>query len=348
MQIIFLTVFLIFVPICIGSLINWHKKEKNLSKYVYQLEMGFFFMVAIFQLLEVPIVILNMRFTVLVWIYSIVLIAIILISLYRFAKNKGKVDTYCLPNVKEILQNRGWFFILLFVIVLSYQLYHTALYETTIMSLDDATYVANSNAAVQNDVLFLNHPYYGSEYKLEYKRVLQSFPIFLAYISKITGIHVTIICHTIMPCYLLVMAYGVYYLIASKLIDKKENVFLFLFFLSLMFTFGYFSHYSTTFRLLGVLWQGKAVLAVILNYLILYVMSICCKEGYSKKNGILMMILSIAAIALTLGGAISVAVVSAIVCILFSIRKRCGRNLLFLLWANLMPIGYVIIYLSKG
>jgi hypothetical protein len=65
----------------------------------------------------------------------------------------------------------------------------------------------------------------------------------------------------------------------SILLKKMEDRFIFLIILSVANIFGLYSHYSSTFRLLGAIWQGKAVLSVIaIPFMLVYLLRLYKKE----------------------------------------------------------------------
>lgn len=334
----------VIVPVLIGGLFQSDICKTRSSQLVYRYVVGFFVMLAIYQLLEVPMALCYVKFHVLVIVYVIILGILVGVALYRRRK-AGTLFPTVITKEKETRTIYDWIYLLGFLAVLGYQLYHTIFYQMNEMSFDDATYVAYANDAVQANLLFLLEPYTGMYTGLSVKRLLQSSIVYPSFLAKLTGIHVTVIAHTIWPVFLVLMAYGVYYLIAVKLFEKRENQYLFLFFVALLYNFGFYSHYSTSFRLLGTIWQGKGILAVILNFLYLYLFSELYQKDYDRKMGVLAFLLSVASVALTLGGVISTAVISGVLFVLFFIKNRNWRNIKYLVWANMMPIMYAGFYL---
>ena len=100
----------------------------------------------------------------------------------------------------------------------------------------------------------------------------------VAYFSVVSGFEVTTICHTILPMILLMVAYAAYYYLSTFIFNKTDNRMIFMILLQLGFIFGNYSHYSVTFRLLGAIWQGKAILtAIAVPFLVGYLL-----DSYSK------------------------------------------------------------------
>lgn len=343
-QILMIILLNAIVPILIGGLFQTDICRTKVSQLIYRYAIGFFVMLAIYQILEVPMALLYVKFHVLVIVYSIVLILFVGLAIAKWGKD-GTLFPEAIKWKKEKTGIYGLIYFGSFCAVVTYQLYHTVFWQMNEMSLDDAVYVAYANDAIQADVLFLLNPYRGVYSGLNIQRLLQSSIVYPAFIAKLTGIHVTIVIHTIWPAFLVIMAYGVYYLIAQKLFKEKENQYLFLLLISLLYNFGLYSHYSASFRLLGTMWQGKGILAVVLNFLYLYIFSDILQKKYNWKMGLILLVLSIASVGLTLGGVISTAVISGVLFVLFWLRNHEWNNMKYLIWANIMPVSYAIFYL---
>lgn len=344
-QIIMIILLNVIVPILIGGLFQTDICKTKVSQIFYRYAVGFFVMLAVYQLLEVPMALMYVKFHVLVATYSVALIVMISVAVWRMKKN-GKFYGYLeCENKKNRIGVYGWIYFLFFLGVVLCQLYHAIFFQLGEMSLDDAVYVAYANDAVELDMLFNIDPYSGNYTAVNIQRLLQASLIYPSYIARITNIPVAVMEHTLWPVFLIVMAYGVYYVIAERLFKKQENRFLFLFMIALLYNYGYFSHYSTSFRLLGAIWQGKAILAIILNFLYLYIYSYAYSNSYSKKTSCLLFILSVSSVALTLGGVISTMVISCTLFVLFGIKNRCLGNVKYLICSNVMPSIYAIFYL---
>ncbi len=343
-QIFMIILLNIIAPILIGGLFQTDICRTKASQVAYRYTVGFFVMLAIYQLLEVPMALLYVKFHVLVIVYSIVLLFLLAVAIVKWRKDKTFFP-YVVKNKKEKAGAYAIIYLVVFGVVVAYQLYHTIFWQMNELSLDDATYVVYANDAVQTDLLYLIDPSTGIYSGLNIQRLLQSSIVYPSFITKLTGIDVTIIEHTIWPVFLVIMAYEVYYLIAERLFDEKENQYLFLLFTSLLYNFGFHSYYSVTFRLLGTMWQGKGILATVLNFLYLYIFSDIYQKKYHWKMGVLLFFISIASVGLTLGGVISTVVISGVLFVLFWFKNHNWNNIKYLIWANIMPVFYAAFYL---
>ena len=65
------------------------------------------------------------------------------------------------------------------------------------------------------------------------------FPIWIAYIARMTGIHATIISHTVLPVVLIPLTYLIYYEIGRKLFkEKKEQLPSYMIIVNMLHIFG--------------------------------------------------------------------------------------------------------------
>ena len=318
--------------------------ESISAKCIYSYVMGFFVMLALFELVFFPAAMLNLTLTSAAVIYSI----LILLS-------AGGALWVCKPwNLRNFIVRKPctapnrweYFYFVLFLILLMIQLYYAVFYSRTYMA--DDGYVVFSTSALATDFIFLGHPYTGLYQVHDYRwlyRVIQTFNYFPAYLSWVSRVHPTIIAHTVLYVEVTLLAYGTYYVMAHQLFRTNENRYMFLCFTATLFIYGYHSHYSLTFRLLGPNNEGKAVLAVVLAPFMMIIMQDILKLGYRKTYGIQLMILSIAACSLTMGGIYTMAAIL-IVCVFFAICKsRSLQPVRYLLWGGSIPCLFSGLYL---
>lgn len=151
---------------------------------------------------------------------------------------------------------------LLFAVLLGFQLYKAAAYAS--FDGDDAYYVVESLIAQQADVMYRILPYTGRPTDLDIRHALAVFPMWIAFIAKRSGIHATIVSHTIMPFVLIPLSYLVYYEIGRRLFktgegSHRENLPIFMILMAMFQIFGNVSIYTNETFFLTRTWQGKAV-----------------------------------------------------------------------------------------
>ena len=325
------------------------KDREVLHLYCYVC--GFFFMLALFEPICVLASYMRWTFNVVVGLYSVLLMVVVVVV---FIKQKiiSRLKFFSLKKMGQMIQKLyrersvfEWIYLIAFFVLLGIQVFGAVFYFSTINSLDDATYIAIGSSAIVKNDLYQIDPYTGIYHPLEIKRVFQSSLIFYAYLAKIIDISVPTVAHTVLNTVLLLMAYCVYGIMAKDLFKKRDDQLIFLIFISLFFLFGNYSNYSHSFRLLATLWQGKAILAVILTPLLFILMRRILSERYHWKYGMLLMILSTSAISLSLMGVATIFFVVVILTILFALYNRNFQLLLYIIWACIIPGSIGVAYL---
>lgn len=134
---------------------------------------------------------------------------------------------------------------------------------------DDAWYLGLAVSACETGEMFAYSPYTGNPMELsdggDY--VLSPLPILWAALGKLFHIHPTILAHTVVPVFMLLWAYYVYWLLGKRLFGgEKESAgaYAFLLFMNVLNLFGFYSTRTSGTFLLFRSWQGKAVFCAIL------------------------------------------------------------------------------------
>lgn len=339
LQIAIIVFILLILPYIIGIL--FHNAYNN---YYFSLQYlnGFITMLCIFAIIFVPCYVMKISFSILSFIYSCSLFFLFLFSLFYIKRNNIKL---CSRN-KTLFSNWTIIYIILFIILLIYQIYMSVQSDMGGWSNDDAVYVVLSADTISNDFIYQSDPYSGSAIiGLDYKRLFQAFNWFPAYLTKISNIHVTIICHTILPVFLIILAYCAIYIFANNFISDIETKIIFMILMEVLYIWGSFSHYSITFRLLGPIWQGKAILAVIIFPYILSFYATWLYEKISFIRCIILCIISIAAMSLTLGGSITIVATTLILSFLTFIKHKSPACIIYAIVANFVPCACSISYI---
>lgn len=136
---------------------------------------------------------------------------------------------------------------------------------------DDAYYVNLANEAIQSDLIYWVYPETGAIADFDKRYVLSLWPIFYAWLSKITGVMPTIMAHTVFPWLMIPLAGMVYELIGRQLFPKDrqmQGMFLAMAVLLHLFMSG--EHIAGITFLSLTPWVGKGVLAAILIPMLFY------------------------------------------------------------------------------
>ena len=211
---------------------------------------------------------------------AIILLLWLIMDLPKLKSLKSRLGRFVSEKIEEVKLNK---FILIylgiFTVILIGQLYIAFAYEINEWSYDDFDYVVTSHDTLVSDTISYVSQISGQMPYLQDKRVITSWPIYIAYLARVSGFEVATICHTLLPAILLMVAYGVFGYIANFLFKSDEDRLVFLILVEALITFGFYSHYSIVFRLLGTIWQGKAVLsAIVIPFFVIYLFDCYAKE----------------------------------------------------------------------
>ena len=331
-KVIWLVVLMGAVPLILG--LPWVKVVNPKHKYTFAYSSGFFIALALFQVVSFPVIMSLGQFSIIVIVYSFALAFSCGFSLWYSWKN-------CLAEklIVQKLHWTEWIYLVGFLFILGVQIVRAFTYDITYMSYDDATYTVYASDAYKGNGILNINAYTGVGTTLIAKYTLASWNVYPAYYASISGVSVATIAHTAQYVQLIILAYASCWFMAGEVMKDRDNQLIFMVIIALFYWFGYHSHYSLTFRLLGPNYQGKAVLAVSLTPLILTVLMIKMEDAYSIKTGIYLFVLSVAGVALTLWatGTILVIVIGPLFLSLFR-RDRKWKQLFYVLWSCIIPV----------
>lgn len=304
-QILTLILILGIIPLCVG-LIPVNLMEKRYRSLGVTYIAGFLSILAIFQIIAVPIVIMDgTRFKTIVLLFSILTILLGIVGVYMTWRTSQKEvfsdEGEILPflnffwrnkeekTVKKIYDKETreegllWVFVLLLI---GFQLFMA--FTTTSFDGDDAYYVVQSVLTDETDTLYRIRPYTGLSTGMDLRHSLAVFPIWIAYVARMSGVHATIVAHSVLPLVLIPVTYWIYLEIGKKLLKRdRHKLPVFMIFICLMQIFGNVSIYTNATFFLTRTWQGKSLLAnVVLPAIIWLVLWIFESENYDKEHRI--------------------------------------------------------------
>ena len=217
---------------------------------------------------------------------------------------------------------------------------------------DDAYYVVQSVLADQTGVLNRIRPYTGLSTDLDIRHALATLPLWIAYVARMTGIHATIVAHTLLPLIFIPLTYYVFVQIGRKLFsDGSVKLPIFLTLVSIMQIWGNISIYTNETFFLTRTWQGKSVLANLILLVELWLMLELCareknrerqEEPGSRPYWLLLAVNHIAAAMMTSMGAFLTAMLLGITALVAAIRYRRWS----ILWKTALCCIPNVIYLA--
>lgn len=266
-KIVCLILGLIVIPLCMGMLF-FPLVGKNFRTLGTALIAGYIFMFTLLELIGIPVVLLAVYngFTLFVNLFTpcILLTAAAGVVLALYRKKQSGAYIYEMSraairpdNTRKQISLEGKIVFGLFLILLGFQLYMA--FTQASFDGDDAYYGAHAVAAQQLDTLYRVNPYTGRSAPLDVRHGLALFPIWEAYLGRMSGVHATIVSHTIVPLLLIPLTYILYYQIGKILLKKRKDLLpMFMVVIALWQIFGNISIYTPETFFLTRTWQGKS------------------------------------------------------------------------------------------
>lgn len=301
-QILTLILVLGVIPLCVG-MIPVNLMEKRYRSLGVTYIAGFLSTLAIFQIIAVPIVIMEKSgFKIIVPLFSILTVLLgaigifmtwqtsrkevfsdegeILLFMKNFHKDKAGNAIKKVYNKETREEGLLWLFVLILVGFQMFMAFTTASFDG-----DDAYYVVQSVLTDETDTLYRIRPYTGLTTNMDLRHSLAVFPIWIAYIARMSGVHATIVAHSVLPFVLIPVTYWIYLEIGKKLLKRdKHKLPVFMIFICFMQIFGNVSIYTNATFFLTRTWQGKSLLAnVVLPAIVWLVLWIFESENYDKE-----------------------------------------------------------------
>lgn len=220
-----------------------------------KLKINIFTFLGLFELISVPLILLKSSFSFLVIVISFLYLGII----YLIIRNREKFSIKKKIDKIEVIYLLCLALISVFLLIQEYNYQH--------VDEDDARFVVEVVDAIENDTMLLTNPATGevieSYRNLEIaKDAVAAWPMFVAYLSKITTIKPAIMDHTILPLLLTILAIYVWWKFIENFVGKNivyQSMFVII--MLLMMIFGYSHRWTMISMFMNRLWQGKAVVA---------------------------------------------------------------------------------------
>lgn len=348
LQGIVLLLLLVAAPIGTGLLINnaMPIEQRGIGSTYLS---GFLCLLALFQVIAVPIVFLDAwGFPLIVTLYTCFITILsgggIIDTLHCFRRGEivwKKKNTYPWNKILVI----QWFVV---GILILFQLL-MAVFSSSFDG-DDAYYVVNSLLTEETNTLYRILPYTGFSTELDMRHSMAVFPIWIAYVARMTGIHATILSHTVLPVFLISITYGIYYQIGKKLCsDKKEMLPVYMILICALHMFGNTSIYTNATFLLMRNWQGKSMLANVVIPAVFLVLLWIFEEEKEKRNGkiilwFLLFVLNIVAAMMSTASVFLNTLLIGVMALVLALQKKDLKILLKLIACCVPCVVYALLY----
>ena len=259
-----LCIWLVGIPLLTGAVPAFFTERRKHS-LSFMWTSGYILSWALFQLVTVPLVLLHVSqgFKLAVKLFaglSLALAAAGAFLLIRYGRKKS-------PRLSLIKGegDRGRLHRIYWVIFLVLAALQLALaVGMTYQDGDDAYYVAISTLTESSNTLYELMPYSMGATGLDMRHGLAPFPVWIAFLARISGLPAVSVAHVAVPLALIPTTYMIFYQIGGQLFDKKkERLPLFLCFTAILVIFGNYSLYTAENFMLARSRQGKSALGCI-------------------------------------------------------------------------------------
>lgn len=344
-----LILLLILAPFGTGLLINRYIDEGNRGLGVAYVA-GFLTLLAAFQLIAVPVVFTDpWGFETVVDLFTIattLLTGLGIIQAMHHWRREGRIFRKT-PKWKEWsrIERTQWF--LVFVLI-GLQVFMAVTHAS--FDGDDAYYVVQSVITDETNTMYRILPYTGQSTSLDMRHSMAVFPLWIAYIARMSGIHATIISHTVLPIVLIPLTYTIYYEIGKKMFREKiEQIPSYMIFVCLLQIFGNVSIYNNATFFLMRTWQGKSMLANVI-FPGIFMILLWLFEGEPEKRPqrggmwILLFMINIVAAMMSTASVFLNCILIAVMAVVFSLQEK-NVKILFKMAACCIPcVAYALLY----
>ena len=294
LKIIISVVYTLFLYYRIGVLTKkvLNSKDESLSTTILY---GFIINFAIFEIINIPFIIIEKNTTKIVYAIFIILnIAYIALSylLKREQKNFNIINT--LKNIK-IEKNFETLCFIIAIFLIGFQILNSSFLFK--QDADDSFYISWANEARNLESMYDKFPDTGIDgSKFDKKYMLNTWEIYGGFSARLLKINTPSLFHTAYPMIYIINAYMAYYTLLKKTCKKENLKFAFLVF-SIFMMFSGIGAKTKGLFLLSRIHQGKSILANII--LPLSIAEFLEYKNFNKNNYIILSLIYIAAIAVS-------------------------------------------------
>ena len=230
-----LIIWLLVIPACIGGIPAAFVDKQGKSP-AFMCISGYMIMWAVFQVICVPCVLLekkyNAMFPYVVYGFGGIAVLLAVIGAVLFVyRRKGEIagtSINGLQNHTGLPEKVSWAIFLLLVLI--------QLVASVVMTYgdgDDAFYVAVSTITETSNTMYEIMPYSMGGTGLDLRHGLAPFPIWIAFLARISGLNTALVAHTVVSTCMIGLTYVIYYKIGQILFrNKKESLPIFLSFVA--------------------------------------------------------------------------------------------------------------------
>ena len=351
---ILIVIWALVVPYLAGRLISMRAESRARGLNIaLNLASGFMVMCVLFLIPAVPMIILHAPFHVLKYTWIVLMagacVSSVILSVRRVTAGKGKeADKTEEPAASK--KKFDVFTVCIWIAAIVIIIFETGLLVTRMHTdTDDARFIVDAMEALSRDTMLEYNPitniHHGIPVGEQVKDVSAPYPIFIALVSSITGLHPAIMAHTVMPLLYIPLSYLVFSLIGGVIFKddlKKRGLFLFL--LSLIHLFSFETIFSAGYTLLTIIWQGRSVAAVImLPFLWYLLLDMADKEKVTAGDYALICAAALANAMLSNMGSLFAFILCMAYALSFSLQDKKLKPLIYMFAAMIPDLAVVVL-----
>lgn len=373
LSIMSLLFWMVIVPFCIGFIpCSFMEQRKRTPAMIFL--SGYFLMWAVFGVIFIPIIVfvIPYNFTIATNLFMVVAVMMAIAGIVMYVRgSRMNLDGWMIPgrhrkrsivdgNKTDVVtddvtgmtrKDQIWLCLewLIFFALLGFQLYKAVCY--TSFDGDDAYYVVQSAIAQQANVMYYILPYTGGATSLDTRHALAVFPMWVAFVSAKSGIHSTIVSHSVMPILLIPLSYIVFYQVGRVLFDqddKKDTSVMFLILMAVFQIFGYVSLYTNETFFLTRTWQGKAIVGSLIIPAMLWILLEMFRHYETAQKGmwLLLVCVNMCAGVCSSIAVFLVTILMGLVAVFMAISRRQFKILLQMACVCIPNVLYVALYVG--
>lgn len=316
--------FAMILPVLVGagSSAFIDKQRKNI---LFMWMAGYLLLFGVFQVIAVPFILMKLYFSSLVRVYLVVSLIMGVAGVWIWWYRKKKHPIF--SQVKAKMNRSEIILWTIFAVILCIQLILAVCLAFS--DGDDAYYVAVSTTTDSFDTMYRFSPYTGDSTSLDIRHSLAPFPIYITFLSKISGLHAGAVSHVGMQLVLIPLTYSIYGMLGKRVWKgKRKYLAVFLIFVELLILWGNYSLYTAETFLMTRTRQGKSALGNVVipaMFLLLYMVGERLAENRKVEKSLWVLVsaaVTTSCLCSSLGGFLMVVLMGLfILCMLCTYRK---------------------------
>jgi hypothetical protein len=269
---------LLILPCAVGGILYNRKDQERIGwplTLVGTMIQGQLLLWAVFHLVCVPFILKERPFTQVVFVYGTLAGLLFVVGLICWIRKGFPIQGHPMGIwSKEYLTRVLW---LIFWGLLIFQIIRV--FTMTYQDGDDSYYVVIATLTEESNTMYRKLPYTGGGTMLDMRHGLAPFPVWIAFLARVSGIRTVTTAHVAVPAVLIPITYGVFALIGRQLFPgKKDNLPLFLILTEVLVLFSDYSISSPENFLIARTRQGKATLGNLVFPFLIYLLLLLFKK----------------------------------------------------------------------